>query len=59
MAQQIQVTPEARRNAFAEAEHSLRLEGLQLSPLAKQLCNEVEAGRMTWDEYRKRIIEAG
>ena len=52
------VEQDRRRHAAKAAEHSLRLEGLMLSPLAKQLSEEVIAGRMTWDEYRQKIKEA-
>ena len=49
---------EARRAAIRKADHSLRLEGLEPSPLAKQLSDEVAAGRMTWAEYRQAILDA-
>ena len=47
-----------RRRAVEAADHSLRLEGLTPSLLAMQLGDEVIAGRMTWDEYRRKICEA-
>ncbi len=49
---------DARLKAARKAEHSLRLEGLELSPLAKQLSNVVVAGDMSWDEYRQAILNA-
>ena len=47
-----------RRDAISHAKHSLALEGLTVSPHAAALLEDVANGKLTFDEYRAKILAA-